>query len=68
MYSIYTCEGPQLVLLASEIGIDHGIIDCHETSDGIWIYGDFHTCGYPQTDGLHWKILLKWMMTGGSPS
>ena len=26
--------------------------------------GDFHKWGYPQMDGLSWKIALKWMILG----
>ena len=25
-------------------------------------YGGFHKWGYPQMDGLYWKILLRWMI------
>ena len=34
----------------------------------IYIYGGFLKWGYPKMDGLQRTILLKWMMTGGSPS
>ena len=27
-------------------------------------YGGFHKWGYPQMDGLQWKILLEWMIWG----
>ena len=30
-------------------------------------YGAFLKRGYPKMDGLSGKILLKWMMTGGTP-
>ena len=33
-----------------------------------WTNGGFHKWGYPKIDGLQWKILFKWMMSGYHPS
>ena len=34
----------------------------------VYIYGGFLKWGYPKMDGFQRTILLKWMMTGGTPS
>ena len=40
--------------------VDLLLVDGH----GPWLYGGFHKWGYPQIDGLKWKIQLKWMIWG----
>ena len=44
-------------------------IDCMDTPVAVTLYGGFHKCGYPKLAGwfISWKILLKWMITRGTP-
>ena len=32
----------------------------------VYVYDGFLKWGYPQMDGLEWKILFKWMINGGT--